>query len=118
MTHFAFEVPLIGWLVPLVVAVLSLFAWSFKRRGLGPRQVTALVLLRVVGFALLLLLAARPVWVESTTERPPRDEVILLIDRSESMSLRDHQETRYHEAVEFAREVQIGRAHVGTPVTA
>ena len=60
--------------------------------------------LRIVGLLLLVLLAARPVWLDADEEQRERKHVALLLDRSESMSLADDSRKRYTDAVRFARE--------------
>ena len=52
---------------------------------------------------ILLLLVSRPVRVFPETEMPRRDRVAVLIDRSESMSLKGENESRWRQAVGFLR---------------
>lgn len=105
MTGIAFEFPLalrVG--LPLVTAVLMLFAWAERRRGLKGKRIATIACLRGAALAVLVLLAARPVWVEPQELSRKRDTVVLLVDRSESMSLEDDGVVRYGAAVAFARE--------------
>ncbi len=107
MTRLMFELPGTWlWTVPVVLAILAFYFWSLHRRGYTRRQKWVLLSLRSVTLLLLLLLIARPLWVEPEEEEEeaaPR-EVVLLVDRSASMSLRDGDQTRYQQAVDFARD--------------
>ena len=100
--HFDFP---LGWQIglPLSVALLSLTAWRMRRGGLSTARVACLTSLRGIALLLLVFLASRPVWVAnepiSTAQRP----VLLLVDRSESMSLEENDHTRYQQALNFAR---------------
>lgn len=99
-----FELPL-AWLlfVPLAVMV-GLAAWRQRRRGLARSQIAALSALRAGALLLLVFLAALPVWVEREPPAAASRPVMLLLDRSESMSLEDWQASRYQEALDFARD--------------
>lgn len=98
-----FEFPPGGWLgVPLGLAVLFL-AWRQYRRGVKVSRVLTLGALRVLPLLALVSLAARPIWI---TREPPAARarsVALLVDRSESMSLQEHDSSRYQQALEFLR---------------
>lgn len=105
MSHFAFEFPLalaIG--MPVATAALIWLALGLRRQGCQRWQAAAILLLRLAAAGVLLLLIARPVWVESQEEVAQRNRVVLLIDRSESMSLQDDESPRYQRAVAFARD--------------
>ena len=63
-----------------------------------------LALLRGIPLLILVALSARPFW---TTRQPPAGAarpVVLLMDRSESMSLEENERSRYQHALGFARE--------------
>ncbi|HUY33950.1 MAG TPA: hypothetical protein VMV69_14480 [Pirellulales bacterium] len=104
MTSTLFEWPLAWWLgVPLAAALLLAFARSSRRRGRSWKQVSTLTACRVVAVGFLLYLAARPVHVDLPQEPLKRDQVALLVDRSESMSLQDFGTVRFQDALKFAR---------------
>src|SRR5436309_1636025 len=94
-----------GWLltVPLLFLLLF-FARSERRRGLNGRRTALLVGIRAVAFLFLVFLASRPLL--TSREPPPRSSrsVALLFDSSESMSLQDHDKTRYQQALDFASQ--------------
>jgi uncharacterized membrane protein len=104
MTRIVLEWPL-AWMIglPLSAALLVLFVWSQRIGGRTWRQIAVLTALRGIALATLVLLIARPVRVDSEEDLPPRDSVVLLVDRSESMSLEEGGTTRYNAAVSFAR---------------
>ena len=92
------------WAVPLAVVILACYFFALRRRGCSGRQVLTLMVLRSVTLLLLLLLLGRPFWVETEPNEPPRRQVTLLVDRSQSMSLREGTLSRYQQAVDFARD--------------
>jgi uncharacterized membrane protein len=98
-----FEVPAL-WLAALPLGLLlGLWAWRQHARGLASGRIAGLLVLRSVALALLLFLAARPMrtsqeWLGNAT-RP----VVILLDRSESMSLKDTGASRYERALIFLR---------------
>ncbi len=98
-----FEFPPGWWLAtPLGLAVLFL-AWRQHRAGIKSSRVLTLAALRAVPLLILIFLAARPIWI---TREPPATRarsVALLVDRSESMSLQEHDVSRYQQALEFLR---------------
>jgi len=104
MTSLAFDNSL-AWMIglPLAGVVLVLSGFCYRRLGCHWRQTATLVGLRAVALLILVMLVARPMWVTPEEELPKRDQVVLLVDRSESMSLADASSSRYHAAVEFAR---------------
>ena len=104
MNEFAFQIPsaILGGAV-LVVAIMVWFTTMLLRRGVAPRRLTTLLVLRIVFLVALLFLAARPVWTSPDQQEQTRDEIALLIDRSNSMSVREGDQTRYQQAIEFAQ---------------
>ena len=69
MTRLAFDVPLVLWWgPPLAIAALALSARAQRAGGLGRARIAALAALRGVALAVLVLLAARPVWQETAEE--------------------------------------------------
>jgi uncharacterized membrane protein len=94
-----------GWLLGLpLAAVLFFAAWRQHRRGLEGGRILRLGALRLFASVILIFLAARPVWVG---REPPADAsrpVVVLIDRSESMSIEEQDQTRYQQALGFLRE--------------
>jgi hypothetical protein len=82
---------------------LAFSAWRQRRRSLPPRHVWALTALRSFVLLILVLLAARPVWIARQPPASAARGVALLIDRSESMSLQEQDISRYDQAIEFLR---------------
>jgi uncharacterized membrane protein len=67
-------------------------------------RIAKLGALRAMALLVLVFLAARPIWM---TREPPASatrSVMLLMDRSESMSLEERDATRYQQALGFLRE--------------
>ena len=99
-----FEFPL-GFLLALPLAAgLAFSVWRQHRRGLLKSRILLLAALRTIAVLALVFLAARPVWV---TKEPPASatrSVALLLDRSESMSLEEHDTSRYQQALSFVRQ--------------
>jgi len=95
-----------GWQVglPLALLLLGLTMWRQRRRNLGRARIALLGLLRLAVLLVLVFLAARPIWF---TREPPavaNQPVVLLVDRSESMSLEEQGRTRYERTLDFLRE--------------
>jgi Mg-chelatase subunit ChlD len=104
MTHLVFEYPLAWlWGLPLAAAAILLLVRSLRRSGWSWRAVAVLAGLRAAVLAALVCLAARPVLVRSDEDEKKSDRVVLLVDRSESMSLRHSGQSRYEEALQLAR---------------
>jgi uncharacterized membrane protein len=100
----AFEWPL-GWLFILPVGVLLAFAAGRQQKqGLTSRRAILLGCLRGIALLLLVFLVARPVWVVREPPSSAARSVAVLMDRSESMSLQDHEVSRYEEAMAFLRD--------------
>jgi uncharacterized membrane protein len=101
----AFDFPL-GWQLglPLVVCVIALLVSALRRRGLPAARIAVTVSLRAAALLLLVFLAARPVWVEKSAAAKGGNSVVLLVDRSESMSLEENGRSRYRQALAFARD--------------
>src|SRR5439155_26510661 len=116
-----FEFPL-GWQagLPLALAVLGLAFWRQRQHGVGRSRTWLLTFLRSLALLPLVLLAARPVWLAK--EPPPPGAarpVVLLLDRSESMSLEENEATRYEQALRFARDFLLPALNsAGLPVQA
>jgi len=99
-----FEFPR-GWLFGLpLAALLALAAWRQHQSGLGFRRIIALSALRFLPLLSLLFLIARPVWIAREPPASAARSVVLLMDRSESMSLQEHDASRYQQALGFLRE--------------
>src|ERR1041384_7092562 len=94
-----------AWLgaVPLAV-LLALGAWRQYRRGLNHRRIIILTALRSLALVTLVALAARPIWMAKEPPASASRWVVLLMDRSESMSLEETAASRYQQAVGFLRE--------------
>ncbi len=94
-----------GWLFGLPLAAAVAFAaWRQHRRGLPRARILTLAALRCLAVAPLVLLAARPVWLTKEPPAPASRSVVLLMDQSESMSLEEHDQSRYQQALGFVRE--------------
>jgi uncharacterized membrane protein len=100
-----FDFPL-GWQIglPLSAAILGFATWARLRRGMAPLRALALAALRAVALLIMVFLAARPVWVAKEPPPSVARSVVLLMDRSESMSLEEKDTTRYQQALGFVRE--------------
>src|SRR5215813_6468198 len=102
MIQFEFRLGLLLFL-PLA-GFAGLVLWRERRRGLNRVRTGMLGGLRSVPLALLVFLAARPVWI---VREPPSEgprPVVLLVDRSESMSLEEGGQSRYEQAFTFLRD--------------
>lgn len=99
-----FEFPL-GWLAAIPVsAALAFAAWQQHQRGLSRSRIAYLAVLRLAAFLPLLFLATRPIWLNRAPLSASSRPVVLLMDRSESMSLAENGTTRYEEALQFLRQ--------------
>jgi uncharacterized membrane protein len=105
MTRLVFEHSAV-WMIGLPVALgLTLAAaWSQWRQARPKKQLALLAVLRGAVLTALVLLAARPVYVDQEKEGRKSNQVVLLVDRSESMSLKEGGRSRYREAVDFLRD--------------
>src|SRR5437660_5758554 len=102
--HCTFEFPLalkVG--VPFALCLLALMAWKLRRSGVGMWPMAALLASRGVALGILIFLAARPVWV-SVEREENRQGIVLLCDKSESMSLPEEGGTRFEQMLRFLRE--------------
>ena len=98
---FQFDFALALWIGLPLLAASGFFFWRRNASLARPRRI-ALLVLRMLAMLLLVGLAARPVWVRQ--ENPSAQHpVILLIDRSQSMSLNDGGGARYGKALELLR---------------
>lgn len=104
MDRLAFDLPA-AWQFGLPVAglVLAFGAWGLHRRGLSPARTALLTLLRAGALLVLVLLLSRPAWVEPAPPANPNRTVVVLVDRSESMSLEEGAHSRFHLAREYLR---------------
>src|SRR5438552_10238935 len=99
-----FEFPL-GFLLGLPLAAGLAFAvWRQHKRGLEKKRILALTALRAAALLALVFLAARPVWLAKEPPAPAARSVVLLVDRSESMSLEEHDASRFQQALNFVRQ--------------
>ena len=115
-----FDFPL-GWQIGLPVAalVLGLAVWLKKRHGLAKPRILALTILRSLALLALIFLAARPTWVAKEPPGAASRSVVVLVDRSESMSLEEHDATRYQQALGFLRQRLLpALKEAGLPVQA
>src|SRR6185436_15452639 len=99
-----FDFPL-GWLFGLpLAAVLAWGAWRQYQRGLPIRRTLTLISLRAGVLLLLVFLAARPIWFAKDPPAAASRSVVVLIDRSQSMSLDERESTRFQQAFDFLRQ--------------
>ena len=114
-----FEFPQAGLFALPLAAALAFAIWRQRRRGLAPSRIAGLAALRGVALLVLVFLSARPIWM---TREPPASAtrpVMVLMDRSESMSLDEHDSTRYQQALGFLRERLLPALHAASmPVQA
>ena len=98
-----FDFPL-GWQVGLPVAAvfLAFTLWLRRRHGLAKSRMAALAGLRAMVLLVLVFLVARPVWLAREPPGGGQRSVVVLVDRSESMSLAEQGDrTRYQQALEL-----------------
>ena len=109
-----------GWLFALPLAAALAFAvWRQRRRGLATSRITALAALRGIALLILVFLAARPIWMTREPPAAATRPVMVLMDRSESMSLEERDATRYQQALGFLRERLLPALHAASlPVQA
>src|ERR1044071_9321707 len=94
-----------GWLLGLpLMGILSIAILRQHRSGLNVQRILILNALRFLPLLILVFLASRPIWIVREPEASKARSVMLLIDRSESMSLKDREGTRYDLALDFLRE--------------
>ncbi len=105
MSTLVFDFPL-GWQagLPLVALVLGLAAWLPMRRGVPKRRVAIQTGLRLIALLALVFLVSKPMWVATERKPPGQRPVLLLVDRSESMSLKENDRTRYRQAYDLLRD--------------
>src|SRR5436190_19257269 len=99
-----YEFPL-GWLcaVPLLAGI-AFVARRQHRRGLATARIATLASVRLLALAPLVFLGARPQWLSKEPPAAASRPVMLLMDRSESMSLQENDLSRYDQALNFLRE--------------
>jgi len=92
--------------LPLITVVMAGFIWRHRRSGL--KQLIVLSALRAAALMSLVLLAGRPTWSSQSGKDPPRNQVVFLVDRSESMTLEDQEDQqRYRAAIDLLRSKVI-----------
>src|SRR5512133_317199 len=97
-----FEFPQAWLICGPAAAALAFGVWRNHRRGLAAPRIAALALLRALALGILVFLVARPVWIAKEPPATASRSVALLVDSSESMSLRDQDHTRYEQVLDFA----------------
>lgn len=90
--------------VPLAAALLGWATWRQWTQFRRPLHAAVTTSLRAVAALVLLLLLSRPLYIESQEEPPARNEIVVLVDRSQSMALEEDGESRYGAALDFARQ--------------
>ncbi|PTY01948.1 hypothetical protein DB346_10890 [Verrucomicrobia bacterium LW23] len=111
----AFDLPAALWAaLPAALAVAALSWLVLQRQGLSRDRLAVLVGLRLAALLALALLLARPMIVQNRT-KPRSDELAVLVDCSESMSISDTETsasaappgeaagTRYRRSLEMMR---------------
>jgi hypothetical protein len=94
-----------AWLLALPLAAALAFAiWRQRRGGLKRSRILAVGALRAFALLALVFLAARPIWMSREPPAAATRSVMVLMDRSESMSLEERDATRYQQALDFLRE--------------
>lgn len=97
------DLPLVlYWGLPLALLSLVPTAVFLARRGLPKGRIAVLALLRLLALSTVVVLLARPVAVD---EQDPeeRRSVLLLLDRSKSMSLVEEGSNRYRRSLDLVR---------------
>jgi hypothetical protein len=101
----SFDFPL-GWQIglPLALGAVTFAIWRQRRSSFATKPLLSLTSLRAIALFALVFLAARPVWIAKAPPQNSSRQVVLLMDKSESMSLQEGDRTRYQQALKFARE--------------
>lgn len=117
ITATVFELPAVWSCAAPLALLLGLAAWRQRRRGLAVSRVLAAAALRGIPLLALICLAARPVRLGTETSAAAARPVVVLVDRSESMSLKDADSTRYQRALDFlSRRLLPALKSAGLPV--
>ncbi len=104
ISTISFSLPLAWFLVFPLGAAITWAAWSQKKRDMARARMVGLLILRCLPLLLLIFLVARPVWSAREPPASASRPVVVLVDRSESMSIEDRGASRYQQAVAFLRE--------------
>lgn len=105
MSELTFQMPTAMIIAGVAIAgLLAWFAWSLQRHRLKTYRIVTMLVLRTFFLIILVLLVARPVWTAPEPEDQDRDRVVVLIDDSQSMSVLEGDQSRYEQAVAFARD--------------
>ncbi|HND54070.1 MAG TPA: hypothetical protein PLV92_16785, partial [Pirellulaceae bacterium] len=102
--QFQFALPGALAIAGPLAALLAWATWRQRHHFRSRGQAILLTLLRAAALVVIVPLVARPVYVESEEELRERKQVVVLVDRSESMALEERGKSRYRSALEFARE--------------
>jgi len=97
-----FEFPL-AWQIGLPVSALAVAVsfWVKKRRNFAISRISMLAILRAIALLILVFLASRPIWTAREPRATASRSVVVLVDKSESMSLEERNTTRYNQALSF-----------------
>ncbi|HVX83858.1 MAG TPA: hypothetical protein VH253_03500 [Phycisphaerae bacterium] len=87
-TRFAFGVSWAVWIIPILLVLLLLGYFSYRRQSASPRKKIALGIVRALLLASVFLLFCRPMLVVDREERT-RSVVAVWVDNSASMTLED-----------------------------
>lgn len=93
--------------VPVIALLAGVLFRHWRRLGFDPWKAGTLTLLRTSVLLGIILLLARPVWVERFESPDKPRPVAILLDKSESMSLEEGGQARYTKAVGFLRDQLI-----------
>jgi hypothetical protein len=99
-----FEYPAAGLCALPLAFALAFAVWRQRRRGLASGRIAALAVLRGIALLVLVFLVTRPVWLTREPVASATRPVMVLMDRSESMSLEERDMNRYQQALGFLRE--------------
>jgi uncharacterized membrane protein len=98
--------PVLGVGALLAVLLLALMVRRLLRQGVPAGRAFGLALLRAAALAIVVVLLARPVRVESG-ESASRPAVAVLLDRSRSMGLVENGRSRFGQAEDVARKALL-----------
>jgi uncharacterized membrane protein len=88
----------------MTVVLVAFAVWRQVRAGVARGRIITLYTLRGMALITLAFLLARPVWIGRDRLDGQRRSAVVLLDRSESMSLLDRDQSRYQRSLDFARD--------------
>ncbi len=108
-TNLLWPVWLIAAVLAALLAAIAAGTLGMRRKGIAPRWVALLAVLRVAACALLALALVQPVWTFTRSE-PQRPELLVLIDTSASMGQPGAKSSRLDDATAALRDGDLGAA--------